>query len=174
MPLCETFLSQSRTEGALRSKKSIMQAERQTSPKQLRYLGVFVLFLIVTTGGAVVLYSVSNWSAPAKAKKLQNPVPATPEAIGAGMMIYTEHCEKCHGEKGDGKGPKAADLSIMPQDFTNVQEMSHITDGEFFWQISEGHRPMPAFKDKLTEEQRWQAVDYIRTFAKNPYGPTQR
>jgi len=151
-----------------------MPTECQKNHKQPRYLGIFVLFAIVAAGGAVVLYSVSNWSVPAKAKKLQNPVPATGEAIGGGMMIYMEHCEKCHGENGDGKGPKAADLSIMPQDFTNAQEMSHITDGEFFWQISEGHRPMPAFKDKLTEEERWQVVDYIRTFAKKPSGAPQR
>jgi mono/diheme cytochrome c family protein len=151
-----------------------MPAEHQNNQKQPRYLGIFVLFAIVAVGGAVVLYSVSNWSVPAKAKKLRNPVPATGETIGAGMMIYMEHCEKCHGENGDGKGPKAADLSIMPQDFTNAKDMSHITDGEFFWQISEGHRPMPAFKDKLTEEERWQVVDYIRTFAKRPSGSPQQ
>jgi mono/diheme cytochrome c family protein len=150
-----------------------MPAEHQTNRLQPRYLGIFVLFAIIAAGGAVVLYSFSDWSAPAKAKKLQNPVPATPEAIGAGMMIYMEHCQKCHGENGDGKGPKAADLSIAPQDFTNAQEISHVTDGEFFWQISEGHRPMPAFKDKLSEEERWQAVDYIRTFAKKSSGAPQ-
>jgi mono/diheme cytochrome c family protein len=151
-----------------------MPADRQTNRKQPRYLGIFVLFAIIAAGGAVVLYSFSDWSAPAKAKKLQNPVPTTPEAIGAGMMIYMEHCQKCHGENGDGKGPKAADLSIAPQDFTNAQEMSHITDGEFFWQISEGHRPMPAFKDKLPEEERWQVVDYIRTFARKSSGAPQQ
>ncbi|HYL46757.1 MAG TPA: c-type cytochrome [Candidatus Limnocylindrales bacterium] len=148
-----------------------MLAGSQTNQKKPRYLGIFVLFLIIAAGGAVVLYSVINWSAAAKAKKLQNPVPATSQAVGAGMMIYMQHCEKCHGENGDGKGPKAADLSIAPQDLTNAQAMSHITDGEFFWQISEGRRPMPAFKDKLSEEMRWQVVDYIRTFAKKPSGP---
>jgi mono/diheme cytochrome c family protein len=151
-----------------------MPAERQTNQKQPRYLGIFVLFAIVATGGAVILFSMSGWSARAKAKKLQNPVAVTPEAIGAGMMIYMDHCEKCHGESGDGKGPKAADLSIAPQDFTDAHAMSRITDGEFFWQISEGHRPMPAFKDKLTEEERWQVVDYIRTFAKKPSGAPQQ
>jgi mono/diheme cytochrome c family protein len=134
--------------------------------KQPRFLGVFALFVVFAAGGAVILYAVSNWSAPARAKKLKNPVPATPEAIAAGRSIYVEHCQKCHGENGDGRGPKSAELSIAPQDFTNAQAMSRITDGEFFWQISEGHRPMPAFKDKLTEQERWQAADYIRTFAK--------
>lgn len=154
----------------MQDKRAMIPAGRRSNQNRPRYLGIFVLFLIVAAGGAVVLYSVSNWSAPAKAKKLKNPVPATPEAIGAGMMIYMEHCEKCHGENGDGKGPKAAELSIAPQDLTDGHTMSRVTDGEFFWQISEGRRPMPAFKDKLTEEERWQVVDYIRTFAKKSTG----
>jgi len=37
--------------------------------------------------------------------------------------------------------------------------MSTVTDGELFYKISEGHRPMPSFKKRFTEEQRWQLVD---------------
>ena len=147
-----------------------MPAIHQKDPKKPRHLGVFVLFLIVAAGGAAALYYVNYWSAAAQAKKLQNPVTANPEAIASGRKIYAEHCGKCHGESGNGRGPKAPELSILPQDFTDAHAMSGITDGEFFWQISEGHRPMPPFKDKLTEEQRWQVVDYIRTFTKNPSG----
>ena len=43
--------------------------------------------------------------------------------------------------------------------------MSRRTDGELFWQITRGRLPMPAFEDKLTDQERWQLVDYIRTFA---------
>jgi mono/diheme cytochrome c family protein len=39
------------------------------------------------------------------------------------------------------------------------------TDGELFWMITEGHKPMPAFRGTMTEEQRWHLVDYVRTFA---------
>jgi len=44
--------------------------------------------------------------------------------------------------------------------------MDRLSDGELYWQISKGRRPMPAFANKLSEQQRWQVVDYIRTFAK--------
>ena len=42
-----------------------------------------------------------------------------------------------------------------------------MTDAAFFWRISEGipDEDMPAWKDKLTEQQRWQLVQYLRTFA---------
>lgn len=133
-----------------------------------RYLGIFVVFIIVAVGGGVLVYSLSDWRAPAQAKKMQNPVPATSEAVGAGMMIYMQHCQSCHGENGDGKGEKAGDLLIAPADFRDAHKMSLSTDGEFFWQVSEGHRPMPAFKAKLTPGERWQVIDYIRTFAQNP------
>ena len=108
-----------------------MPAIHQKDPKKPRYLGVFVLSLIVAAGGVAALYYVNNWSAPAQAKKLQNPVTANPEVIASGRKIYAEHCGKCHGESGNGRGPKAPELSILPQDFTDAHAMSGITDGEF-------------------------------------------
>jgi mono/diheme cytochrome c family protein len=127
---------------------------------------IFGLSIVVAAGGSVIVYSMSDWSAPAKARQMQNPVAATPQNIAAGMSIYEERCVNCHGENGDGKGPKAGELSLAPTNFTDAQKLGEATDGELFWKISEGHRPMPGFKKKLSDEQRWQAVDYVRTFAK--------
>lgn len=106
----------------------------------------------------------------ARARKLKNPVPATDEAIAAGMQLYGKHCQKCHGENGDGKGEKAAELSVAPSDFTDAQKMRSLTDGELYWQITYGRLPMPAFADKVSEEGRWQLVDYIRIFAQKTPG----
>jgi mono/diheme cytochrome c family protein len=143
-----------------------MPVDAGKNKKPPKFLGVFVVFILVAVAGSIVVYSLSDWRAPAKAKKMQNPVPPTGEAIGAGMMIYMQHCQSCQGEEGDGKGEKAGELLIAPADFRDAHKMSLSTDGEFFWQISEGHRPMPAFKGKLTAEERWQVIDYIRTFTK--------
>lgn len=134
-------------------------------------LGIFVLFVMVAIAGGIMLYSLSDWSAPAKAKAIPNPVPASPQAIGAGMSVYMDRCQNCHGEDGNGKGERADKLSIQPADFTDAHMMSAQTDGELFWKISEGHRPMPAFKKKLSEQERWQLVDYIRTFSQSAHAP---
>jgi len=147
-----------------------MPVDAGKKEKPPKFLGVFVVFILVAVVGSIAVYSLSDWRAPAKAKKMQNPVPPTGEAIGAGMMIYMQHCQSCHGEDGDGRGEKAGQLLIAPADFRDAHKMSLSTDGEFFWQISEGHRPMPPFKEKLTAEERWQVIDYIRTFAKSPAG----
>ncbi|MGA8223618.1 MAG: cytochrome c [Candidatus Acidiferrales bacterium] len=132
---------------------------------------IFLLFLIVAAGGAAFLYYESDWRVPAEMKSLKNPVPATKEAIGAAAKIYAQRCQSCHGEKGNGKGSNAEKLSVAPADFTDAAGMSRVTDGELYWKITRGRRPMPGFKDKLTDEERWELVDYIRTFAqKAPAG----
>src|SRR5271163_4762778 len=128
-------------------------------------LGILVVFVIVAVAGSVVVYSLSDWTAPEQARQLRNPFPSTPQTIGMGMSTYADHCESCHGEDGNGKGKRAEKLSVAPTDFTDAHAMTRMTDGELFWKISQGHRPMPAFEDKLSEEQRWQLVDYIRTFS---------
>jgi mono/diheme cytochrome c family protein len=128
-------------------------------------LGIFVVFVIVAVAGSVVVYSLSDWTAPEKARQMRNPFPPTPKAIGLGMSAYQDRCQNCHGEDGNGKGERAEKLSVAPSNFTDPHSISNLTDGELFWKISEGHRPMPAFKSKLSEEERWQLVDYIRTFS---------
>lgn len=135
---------------------------------------VLIVFVVLAGGGAAFLYFTSDWNAPEQAKKLSNPVPPTEDAIDAGMMNYMDHCKSCHGENGDGKGERAEKLSIAPSDFTDAHAMSLATDGELFWKISRGHRPMPAFRDKLSENERWQLVDFLRTFSQKPAAPKQR
>jgi mono/diheme cytochrome c family protein len=125
---------------------------------------ILVTFLIVAIAGGIVLYSFTGFGARARARKLQNPVPPTPEGIAAARIIYENRCANCHGANGDGKGPKAEELSVAPADFRNARVMAAVTDGELYWQITKGARPMPSF-ESLSEQERWQLVDYIRTFA---------
>ncbi|MFZ3331041.1 MAG: c-type cytochrome [Candidatus Acidiferrales bacterium] len=134
-------------------------------PSRSQVLGIFVIFIIVAVAGGIMVYALSDWSAPQQARQMPNPVPATPQTIAAGMNIYMDRCQNCHGEHGNGKGSRADKLSVQPSDFTAAHAMVTQTDGELFWKISEGHKPMPSFKKKLTEEERWQLVDFIRTFS---------
>jgi mono/diheme cytochrome c family protein len=133
--------------------------------RKKRNLILFALGLVFLAGVAAILYSLTEWSVPAAARRLENPLPPTGAAIAAGKALYHTHCESCHGAEGDGSGDRAPELSVMPTDFTDVREMQRATDGELFWKITHGHRPMPAFRSKLSETERWQVVNYIRTFA---------
>jgi mono/diheme cytochrome c family protein len=42
------------------------------------------------------------------------------------------------------------------------------SDGALLWKITEGHTPMPTFKNVTSDEERWPLVNYIRTFAPKP------
>jgi mono/diheme cytochrome c family protein len=62
--------------------------------------------------------------------------------------------------------PPPASLAVAMRDGTNG-----MTDGEIFWKITEGRRPMPSFKKELTDEQRWQLVNFLRRLANSSGTP---
>src|SRR6202049_4157871 len=113
-----------------------------------------------------------QWNIPEEAKLRQNPIQPSPQALDASRVLYSDHCERCHGKTGKGDGADATKFSTSPRDLTDTSRMSAQSDGELFYKISEGRQPMPEFKTKLTEEQRWQFVLLMRSMAssdkKNP------
>lgn len=107
------------------------------------------------------------WVAPPDAAAVKNPVPATPQTIDAGKSLYEDNCLSCHGDEGKGDGIAAQGLSVKPANFTDPKMMKSETDGALFWKMSNGKGPMPSWKGSLSDTERWQLVDYIRTFLKN-------
>ena len=106
------------------------------------------------------------WPVPDKFKSMKNPVASDGESIAAGKALWSTHCKSCHGSKGLGDGPKAAQLKTEPGDFSKAEVLAQ-TDGSFFYKISEGRDDMPAFKKKITDQDDiWSIVDYIRTLKK--------
>lgn len=102
------------------------------------------------------------WPAPESALKVKNPVKSDDGSVKEGKDLYAQHCKSCHGAKGKGDGPKAEKIDISCGDFSS-SEMSKVTDGELFWKTTEGRKPMPSFKDKLSDGERWAIVNYIRS-----------
>lgn len=113
---------------------------------------------------------IEFWSSGSKeltleeARATANPIPDSPQALAEAKSLYTEHCEHCHGDTGAGDGGEAQMYTPPPADFTRP-DMASIRDGELFYKITEGRRPMPSFRTTLTPEQRWKLVRYLRTFA---------
>ena len=97
-----------------------------------------------------------------------NPLKGQPDAIAAGKKLYGTYCAVCHGNKGKGDGIAAAGLNPKPADHTSAKVQNQ-TDGAIFWKITNGRAPiasMASYEKTLTETQRWQLVDFIRTLAK--------
>ena len=107
-----------------------------------------------------------QWIAPPSANKLNNPLTRNEETLAAGKNIFQSQCNVCHGEKGKGNGPAGAALHPKPADLTS-EKVSQQSDGAIFWKITTGNSPMPSFKLSLSEQQRWQLVNYIRLLQKN-------
>jgi len=115
----------------------------------------------------LALAAAKTWQAPEEAKKVKNPVQAAPESIAAGKNIFDEKCFTCHGIKGDGKGPAGAALNPPPANFADKKMMDSMTDGELFWKLSNGDGgAMAPQKNAYSEADRWNLVNYIRTFTK--------
>jgi mono/diheme cytochrome c family protein len=108
------------------------------------------------------------WPVPLEATKLKNPIKPTPENLATARAIFYDKCQNCHGDKGLGDGPEAGMYNPPPASLADAPTMSAMSDGEIFWKITEGRRPMPSFKNQLSDEQRWQLVNYLRTLVVKP------
>jgi mono/diheme cytochrome c family protein len=144
---------------------SILEKRSRTLPKTMFLL---VLAIIAT---AIVYSAVNNapwsWPVPEEAKQLKNPLQPTAPALKSGRDAYADKCAHCHGDTGKGDGRDANRYDPAPTDFTDAKKMNVATDGELFYKISEGKKPMPVFKNKLTEDQRWELVLLLRSFAQS-------
>lgn len=97
-----------------------------------------------------------------------NPVPSDTASINDGRRLYVKNCQSCHGTEGKGDGPSGRALNPPPADLTQHVLPGVHSDAQLFDWISDGFpgSAMPAFRDNLTENQRWNLVNFIRTFAK--------
>jgi mono/diheme cytochrome c family protein len=123
------------------------------------------------TPGAQEDFSKNTWELPEDADKTKNPTAATPESIANGKALYMDkdkgNCIFCHGETGAGNEANKARQRRKPADLTNKEHMAEATDGELFWKISKGIRGiMPAGERKMSEAERWDVVNYVRTLGK--------
>ena len=128
--------------------------------------GIFCLLAGIATLGTA--HDDKAWTVPPEFKALKNPLAASPQVIAAAKELYDDKCANCHGEKGKGDGPEAEMYDTPPADLTHPGMLDKMTDGEIFWKITQGRRPMPSFRKQYTDEQRWQLVHFVRTFAPKP------
>lgn len=97
---------------------------------------------------------------------LRPAVPYSALSIAKGLHLYQQHCAVCHGEAGYGDGPAARGLAKKPADLTAKHTADH-TAGDLFWWLTHGIKrsPMPGFKDRLSEEERWDLINFLRALS---------
>jgi len=97
-----------------------------------------------------------------------NPEAATVDSIASGKVLYQQNCVLCHGVSGRGDGPAGLALNPPPADLTYHTIPGVHTDGQLFYWISQGlpRTAMPQFAQTLSEQERWDLVNFIRTLAR--------
>lgn len=96
-----------------------------------------------------------------------NPYPITKVGLAKGKELYNVYCAICHGEKGDGQGylvsetNKKAKYPAQPANFLQDQFYT-ANNGRYYHAIMYGKNVMQQHRDKLSYEERWQVIHYIR------------
>ncbi len=103
------------------------------------------------------------------------PATAKPGTAAKGKDIYDKRCTWCHGASGDGAGAAKDRLNPPPRDFTSgnykikTSGFDDMTPGDddVFRMIRDGMpgTAMPGWSDILTEQDMWDLVAYVKTFA---------
>lgn len=103
-----------------------------------------------------------------EAQKLKNPIASDTSSIEEGRKLYQHHCASCHGPSGKGDGSMAL-AGGTPANLTDETWDHGSSDGEIFVVIRDGtSSDMEPYKDRLTEKQMWQLVNYIRSIGPKP------
>lgn len=99
--------------------------------------------------------------------------------LARGKELYTAKCALCHGQRGNGTGPGAANLFPKPGDLTDAKMVAEMPGNYWVWRVSEGGlvepfkskgSVMPAWKTELSLEDRWAVIAYAHTLSGH-HGP---
>jgi mono/diheme cytochrome c family protein len=140
----------------------------QISQKIFTLPSVLVVLTLTCSGGPAQADSMSDkWFSPAPSAAKKNPIAPTHESLAAGQKIYSKTCVMCHGKTGDPDGPAVIELNIHPAKLSDPHLLATESDGSLFWKITTGKKPMPAYGKRLSETDRWNLVNYVRTLPKH-------
>lgn len=125
--------------------------------------------IVASICGSVVAISVTAWAASVPAYPdtfRRSDVPYVAESIASGIKLYDENCMPCHGPGGRGDGPISSLTRLPPADLAAPHTALH-TAGDMFAWITNGmpSGAMPGFSETLSEQDRWDLVNFLRAFS---------
>jgi putative copper resistance protein D len=125
---------------------------------------------------AIALPALATQAFPETYRK--TPVPFDTISVANGAALFASNCVPCHGPQAKGNGVLAKTLPMPPVDLLTEPHTAKHTAGDFFHWLTYGipGTGMPAFADKLSEEDRWDVVNFLHATSRgyqarliNPY-----
>jgi mono/diheme cytochrome c family protein len=120
-----------------------------------------------------------NFGVPKAYENATSPLMSSdPKAVTEGRTLYLKNCAACHGPDGLGDGDAGQSLSPSPAVLAFMITRPIAVDRYLMWSISEGGEQfgsqMPAFKGKLSEDEIWNIVAYMRAGFPGDETPEQK
>lgn len=90
-------------------------------------------------------------------------------SIEHGRERYTIYCAPCHGAVGDGNGiTKQYGMGATPT--FHDDRLRQIAEGEIYQTLTNGKGNMLPYNDKLTPQERWAVISYVRALQRAQMG----
>ena len=108
----------------------------------------------------------------------KTPVPFDAISVANGATLFAANCVACHGPQAKGNGIEAKRFAKPPVDLLTEPHTALHTAGDFFHWLTHGipGTGMPEFSDELSEEDRWDVVNFLHATSRgyqarliNPY-----
>jgi putative copper resistance protein D len=127
---------------------------------------IFIPALLFISGGAIALQALTIQAYPETYRR--PPVPFDVISVAHGATLFAQHCVECHGPQGMGNGIKSRTLSTKLPDLLIEPHTIEHTPGDFYNWITNGmvNTDMPGYIDKLSDEDRWDLVNYIHALSR--------
>jgi hypothetical protein len=95
---------------------------------------------------------------------VMNPFPITKKGLEQGKQLWVIYCGICHGEKAGGNGYLVRDDGKYPAQPANLllDTFANGNNGRLYHAIMYGKNVMGNYADKLSFEERWNVIHYIR------------
>ena len=121
-------------------------------------------FISATTLSAIACGSAgteeTNSTRPAGSPAANTPA-TTPDELAAARINFQKNCVTCHGEKAEGGRKEVEGKRFKVPSLHEGHALEH-SDDKLVLQITEGDEEMPAFKEKLSQQEIKDLVRFIR------------
>ncbi len=166
-PLTETSRPRNPVTGTIARGYTAVGGVNDESGMKMRELMGQGRGIYTPVNGSVPYYYADTEEERARANKdmVMNPFPITKAGLAKGKELYLIYCGICHGEKGAGNGYLVRDGGKYPAQPANLMQDTFLNsnNGRIYHAIMYGKNVMGSYADKLSYEERWQVIHFIRS-----------